>query len=73
MKQRYPEPTVGALIFNREGKALYDPETDQAFIEALKQNLPPSIKVIEVDSHINDESFAEQAVDILCEMMRNQN
>ena len=62
-------PLRGFSPGNREGKALYDPETDQAFIEALKQNLPPSIKVIEVDSHINDESFAEQAVDILCEMM----
>ena len=66
-------PLRGFSPGNREGKALYDPETDRAFIEALKQNLQTSIRVIEVDSHINDESFAEQAVDILCEMMRSGN
>ncbi len=66
-------PLRGFSPGNREGKALYDPETDRAFIEALKQNLQPSIRVIEVDSHINDESFAEQAVDILCEMIRKRN
>ncbi len=65
-------PVRGFSPGNKEGKALYDPETDRAFIEALKQDLNSSVRVIEADAHINDESFAEQAVDILCEMMQSQ-
>jgi len=65
-------PVRGFSPGNKEGKALYDPETDRAFIEALKKDLNSSVRVIEADAHINDESFAEQAVDILCEMMQSQ-
>ena len=40
-----------------------------AFVDALKQNLKSSIRIVEVDAHINEEVFAEQAVDLLCELM----
>lgn len=62
-------PVKGFSPGNRQGKALFDPEADAAFIEALKRNLNPSVRVVEVDAHINDEVFAEKAVDLLCELM----
>jgi uncharacterized protein (UPF0261 family) len=65
-------PNQGFSPANRRGKALYDPEADRAFVEGLRQNLKPSIRIVEVDAHINDELFAKQAVDLLCELMQKR-
>jgi uncharacterized protein (UPF0261 family) len=65
-------PRQGFSPASRQGKALYDPEADRAFVEALRQTLKPSVRLIEVDAHINDELFAKQAVNILCELMQKR-
>ncbi len=63
-------PNQGFSPANRRGKALYDPEADRAFVEVLKQSLKPSIRIVEVEAHINDELFVKGAVDLLCELMQ---
>jgi len=63
-------PNQGFSPANRRGKPLYDPEADRAFVEALRQSLKPSVRIVEVDAHINDEFFAKQAVGLLCELMQ---
>jgi uncharacterized protein (UPF0261 family) len=65
-------PNRGFSPANRRGKALYDPEADRAFVEVLRQNLKPSIRIVELDAHINDELFAKRAVDLLCELMQKR-
>ena len=65
-------PNQGFSPTDRRGKALYDPEADKAFVEALKRSLKPSIRIIEVDAHINDELFSKRAVDSLCELMQKR-
>ena len=65
-------PNQGFSPANRRGKPLYDPEADRAFVEGLRQNLKPSIRIVELDAHINDELFAKQAVDLLCELMQKK-
>jgi len=65
-------PNQGFSPANRRGKPLYDPEADRAFVEALRQSLKPSARIVEVDAHINDELFAKQAVGFLCELMRKK-
>jgi uncharacterized protein (UPF0261 family) len=65
-------PNQGFSPANRRGKALYDPEADKAFFEVLKGSLKPSIRIVEVDAHINDELFAKRAVDLLCELMQKR-
>jgi uncharacterized protein (UPF0261 family) len=65
-------PSQGFSPADRRGKALYDPEADKAFVETLKRSLKPSIRIIEVDAHINDELFAKRAVDLLCELMQKR-
>lgn len=65
-------PNKGFSPGNREGKVLYDPEADKAFVEVLKRSLKPSIRIVEVDAHINDELFARQTVDLLCELMQRR-
>jgi uncharacterized protein (UPF0261 family) len=53
-------PLRGFSYPNRKGETLYDEEGNQAFIETLKINLK-GVKVIEVDAHINDPEFANEA------------
>jgi uncharacterized protein (UPF0261 family) len=65
-------PNKGFSPANKRGKPLYDPEADRAFVEVLRQSLKPSIRMVEVDVHINDELFSKQAVDLLCQLMQKR-
>jgi uncharacterized protein (UPF0261 family) len=65
-------PNRGFSPANRPGRPLYDPAADRAFVEALRQSLKPSVRIVEVDAHINDEVFAKQAVVFLCEVMQER-
>ncbi|MBI5571789.1 MAG: Tm-1-like ATP-binding domain-containing protein [Desulfomonile tiedjei] len=49
---------------------LHEPETNQAFISELKSLLNPSIPVIEVNAHINDEAFAQMVVSELDRLLK---
>ena len=48
---------------------LYEPETNQVFIDELGTLLRKDIPIIEVDAHINDPVFAEAAVSALDALM----
>jgi uncharacterized protein (UPF0261 family) len=61
-------PLRGFSYPNRKGEALYDEEGNQAFIKTLKETLR-SIKVIEVDAHINDPEFARGAAQRMKELL----
>ena len=58
-------PTRGFSSLSVEGGALFDPESDGAFSEALKQYLDDEISIIEVDADINTPEFARAVVDAL--------
>lgn len=62
-------PTAGYDSYAVEGEGFYDPGADQAFVDALKANLPENIKVIERDTHIDDPAFATEAANLLIELM----
>ena len=61
-------PTQGFSLASMEGGALYDPDTDQVFIEALKEYMDSEIEIIEVETHINTPEFARAVVAALNEM-----
>lgn len=63
-------PLRGWTNYDKKGGELYDPEADEAFIKSLKEHLKPTIKLMEVDAHMNDPVFAETAVAVLDEMMK---
>ena len=65
-------PMKGFSPGNREGRALYDPEADRAFVEALKRDLRTSVRVVEMNAHINDEAFAQRAVQLLEELIKGK-
>ena len=50
------------------GKPFYSPEAVTSYLAALKRQLQPNVKLIEVDAHINDDVFAQRAVDTLLEI-----
>ena len=53
-----------------EGGALYDPASDKAFIDALRKNLDPEIKIVEVNADINSREFAQAVVGALGESLK---
>jgi len=62
-------PLRGFSEASKKGAPLYDPESDQAFINALKQNLKKKVKLIEIDCHINDDAFAARVEKTFEEMI----
>jgi uncharacterized protein (UPF0261 family) len=62
-------PTKGFSSLSVEGGSLYDPVSDQAFIDEFRKNLDPEIDIIEVATHINTPEFARAVIDALEQTM----
>jgi uncharacterized protein (UPF0261 family) len=65
-------PLKGFSEPNARGKPFYDPESDRVFIQALRDNLRDKSQVIELDAHINDDSFVREGVDHMMTMLSAQ-
>jgi len=65
-------PTAGYDSYAVEGEGFYDPEADQAFVDALKTNLPENFTIIERDTHIDDPAFASEAAQRLIGLIEKQ-
>ena len=59
---KFVVPTRGFSSLSVEGGSLFDPASDQAFVDALKEHLDPEIEIISVDTHINTPAFADRVV-----------
>lgn len=55
-------PLRGFSMLNRAGEPLYDEIANMAYVETLRQELSPEVRLIEVDAHINDLEFAQATV-----------
>lgn len=55
--------------FAREGQPLHDPGSDRAFIETFKAHAPAGVRVVELDTHLNDPQVGELAVQLMGEML----
>lgn len=62
-------PLRGFSYPDREGLPHWEPEGNQAFIEALKANLDRRIPLTELDAHINDPEFIDPVVERFLQMM----
>jgi uncharacterized protein (UPF0261 family) len=65
-------PQKGFSSLSVEGGALYDPVADKAFVDALRKHLDPGIKVIEVNTDINNSQFALAVVEALKESLKRR-
>jgi uncharacterized protein (UPF0261 family) len=62
-------PLRSTSRYGAEDGPLRDPESDAAFYAALKEGLPDSVEVVEVDADAEDPAFVDQAVDRLLAML----
>jgi len=62
-------PLKGFDDFDKEvGGVFYDPEGHATFLKVLRKNVKSAIKIVELDMHINDQAFAENAIKVFDEM-----
>ena len=62
-------PMKGLSLIGTEGQPFYDTEADAAFLKSLKRNLSDKVRLIEMDTDINDEAFATKAANLLLEIL----
>ena len=66
-------PTAGYDSYAVKGMGFYDPQADAAFVEALKKDLPKTIRIVERDTYIEDPAFAVEAAQMLIELIQAKN
>ena len=62
-------PLQGVSAIDKIGGPFYSQEALNAYRRALKASLSPTIRLVELDAHINDERFALAAADLLMESL----
>jgi uncharacterized protein (UPF0261 family) len=65
-------PKKGWSEADKVGMELFDPKTDQIFVEELKKKITPQIPIEEMDVHISEPAFAQRAVEVLDDMIRSR-
>lgn len=63
-------PLQGVSAIDRVGNPFYSQAALNAYRSALKEHLSPTIRLIELDAHINDDNFALVAVEQLMESIQ---
>jgi uncharacterized protein (UPF0261 family) len=63
-------PLRGVSMIAVEGQPFYDPDADAALFGAIRDNLPDSVGLVEMDCDINDPLFARAMADTLDGFMR---
>jgi uncharacterized protein (UPF0261 family) len=58
-------PLQGVSAIDKLGGPFYSPEALNSYRGALKATLSSAIELVELDAHINDDSFARAATDLL--------
>ena len=63
-------PLRGVSAIDQESQPFHLPEADAALFEALRQNVRPSVELIELNLHINDPEFAAAVAERLLQMLK---
>lgn len=65
-------PLRGFSSRDREGLPHWQPESNRAFLDALRASLLPTIPLTQVDAHINDAEFVDAVLTAFLAMMAQQ-
>jgi uncharacterized protein (UPF0261 family) len=65
-------PLGGVSMLDTAGEEFYDPEADRALFDSLRETVDDHLELIELDTDINDEAFAELLAETLDEYMRSE-
>lgn len=57
-------PKQGFVEWDKPGEMFYNPKRVEVFSKALKTNLSPTVEIIELDAHINDECFSDEVAKV---------
>lgn len=63
-------PLKGVSMLDSPGGDFWDPAADAACFDAIRSNVKPGIRVIEVDANINDPEFSGQVAQTLLDMLK---
>lgn len=63
-------PLGGVSMLDVEGEDFYDPDADTALFDALRETINDDIDLIEMETDINDDAFAEAMAERLDEYMQ---
>ena len=63
-------PLRGVSAIDSPGLPFSWPEANRSYLDALKANLDPRIRLAEVDVHINDQAFARNAAKCLLDLLK---
>jgi uncharacterized protein (UPF0261 family) len=63
-------PLRGVSAIDKEGGPFWWPEADAALFQSIRNWVGPSVKLIELDMHINDRGFAEATARTLLDMIK---
>jgi uncharacterized protein (UPF0261 family) len=64
-------PIKGWSEADKAGMELFEPKTDQIFVEEFRKIIGQNIPIEEMDVHISDPAFALRAVEVLDQMIRS--
>lgn len=62
-------PKRGISILDADGGIFCDREADEALYKAIKENVNPSIPVVEMDNNINDMEFSKKAAGLMLQLI----
>jgi uncharacterized protein (UPF0261 family) len=62
-------PLRGVSAIDAPGKPFHDPEADAALFASLRAHVAPSVRVVEIDAHINDPEFARLLAASMLELL----
>ncbi|MEM7370211.1 MAG: Tm-1-like ATP-binding domain-containing protein [Bacteroidota bacterium] len=65
-------PLGGVGTYSYAGKVLEDKESDEAFFNYLRENLPKNIEIVERDTYAEDPAFVEECVDRLISLIEEK-
>ncbi|MFD1641100.1 Tm-1-like ATP-binding domain-containing protein [Halohasta litorea] len=63
-------PLGGVSMLDVEGEDFYDPDADAALFDALRESADDEVELIELETDINDDAFAERLAETLDGYMR---
>jgi len=57
-------PTQGIEEWDRPGEVAHDPEALAAFVDEMRSVIKPPVTMTEIEAHINDQAFADTALQV---------
>lgn len=63
-------PLRGVSAIDIQGGPFWWPEADQALFQSIRNWIAPTVKLVELDLHINEPKFAEACAEILLQMLK---